>query len=93
MISSKLFQFGSPNGTFQILILKFRHTTTLRTNHVMMRLVPISPLILRRTSKLMLDHQVRIHQQDDGVVKCCPTNTEMSFSPCNYRACQYQNVP
>ena len=73
------FQLGRYDGSLQVLVLKFGHLTTLRTNHVMVRLVLVSPLVLRRAAELMPDNQIGVHQQDDGIIKRCPTYAEVSL--------------
>ena len=72
-------QLGRYDGSLQVLILKFGHLTTLRTNHVMVRLVLVCPLVLRRAAEMMPDNQIGVHQQDEGIIKRSPTYAEVSL--------------
>ena len=64
----ELLQLCLSNGLLQLLILELRHLATIRTNHVMVRLVLVSTLVLRGSAELMTDDQISVHQQDDGIV-------------------------
>ena len=64
----KLCQLGSLDISLQLVILKLSHLATLSAYHVMMGYLVITLLILRGRAKLMLDDQMRIHEQDNGIV-------------------------
>ena len=76
MRSRETFQFGFSNSLFQSIILKLCHCTTFHTNDMVVGFILIRSFVFRRTSKLMLDNQIGIHQQNDGVIKRRPTHTE-----------------
>ena len=75
-MGSKAFQLGCYDSLFQQRILKLGYLTTFGANHVMMGFITECTLELGRIPELMLDNQVGIHQQDDGIIKRRPTHTE-----------------
>ena len=75
--SRELFQLGLSNGLLQLFILELRHLATIRTDHVMVRLVLVSTLVLRGSAELMTDDQIGVHQQDDGIVERGTAYAEM----------------
>ena len=78
MSGGKLLQFGICNGLLQGFILKFGHFSALCTNHVMMGFGLIGTLVLGRGAKLMLDNQIGIDKQNDGVIEGCSTHPELA---------------
>ena len=76
MRSRKAFQLGFTDRLLQPFILKLRHFATFHTDDMMVSFILVGSLVLRRTTELMLDNQVGIHQQDDGIIKRRPTHTE-----------------
>ena len=63
----------------QFFILKLGHLATLRADEVVVCLAVVALLILRGCAELVLDDQIGIHQQDDGVVERSPAHAEVFF--------------
>lgn len=68
---------GVFDGLLQLLVLKLRHLATLGTDLVVMRISIVAFFILGGGTKLVLDDQPCIDQQNDGIVKGSPADTEI----------------
>lgn len=73
----ELLQIHICDVTLQLLVLKFRHTSTRGADEVMMRFDVKGFLVLSSIAKRVLDEQLGIKQKHDGVVERGPADPEV----------------
>ncbi len=76
----KLLQLGIGNGFLQGFILKLGHPAALGTYQVMVVFFVVRAFVLGGTAELVLDDQMCIDKQDNGVVEGRTTDAKLPLS-------------